>query len=334
MGGRHPRYGTVSGSPVKSFFVTMLTRDIELEDAILDLLDNCVDGLLRTLRPSRRKRPYAGKRVYITFSDDLFTISDNCGGIPWRLHNYAFRLGRPEGATPTPQQAGSVGVYGIGMKRAIFKMGQHCLISTQNGSDRYEVDINLRPARQLFLRDKGPEPAVKMEIQVKNFDLIELGDAAASPITNRASSPAMSPIRTTILAATLLTVLLSYPARASGLEHPPPAAVSQEPREPEADFEFPIDPYSQNIANPHIAAFVLRPDVYDSVPELLNSFKEYQRMVQSRYYRDGSVRFTDDQGGFQTFVETLSPGFSRLIASRAIQMWGNMIRLCLAGPLS
>lgn len=30
----------VDASPVKSFFVQMLTRDIELSDAILDLLDS------------------------------------------------------------------------------------------------------------------------------------------------------------------------------------------------------------------------------------------------------------------------------------------------------
>ena len=34
--------GNVPVSPVKSFFVHMLTRDIDLRDAILDLLDNCV----------------------------------------------------------------------------------------------------------------------------------------------------------------------------------------------------------------------------------------------------------------------------------------------------
>ena len=41
------KYSTVDATPVKSFFVDMLTRDIELVDAILDLLDNCVDGILR-----------------------------------------------------------------------------------------------------------------------------------------------------------------------------------------------------------------------------------------------------------------------------------------------
>jgi hypothetical protein len=34
-------------APTKQFFVSMLTRDISLEDAILDLIDNCLDGALR-----------------------------------------------------------------------------------------------------------------------------------------------------------------------------------------------------------------------------------------------------------------------------------------------
>ena len=41
-------YEPVNAAPVKSFFVSMLTRDIKLEEAILDLLDNCVDGIIRS----------------------------------------------------------------------------------------------------------------------------------------------------------------------------------------------------------------------------------------------------------------------------------------------
>jgi len=36
--------GTFSADPTKDFFIDMLTRDIPLEWAILDLIDNCVDG--------------------------------------------------------------------------------------------------------------------------------------------------------------------------------------------------------------------------------------------------------------------------------------------------
>ena len=132
------KYSPVDASPVKSFFVTMLTRDIKLEEAILDLLDNCVDGILRSSENSGA-RPYEGFKAEIAFNADSFSIFDNCGGIPWSLHDYAFRMGRsPERPRDVP---GSVGVYGIGMKRAIFKIGKHCLISTRNARDQYEVEI-------------------------------------------------------------------------------------------------------------------------------------------------------------------------------------------------
>ena len=131
-------YEAVNASPVKSFFVSMLTRDIKLEEAILDLLDNCVDGILRSSE-SKGARPYEGFKAEITFDASSFSIFDNCGGIPWDLRDYAFRMGRsPDRPRDAP---GSVGVYGIGMKRAIFKIGKHCLISTRNGNHQYEVEI-------------------------------------------------------------------------------------------------------------------------------------------------------------------------------------------------
>jgi hypothetical protein len=133
------QYKPVDASPVKSFFVTMLTRDIKLEEAILDLLDNCVDGILRSKKEDGGTKPYRGFKAEIEFKKDSFMISDNCGGIPWSLHSYAFRMGR---ASDRPADApGTHGVYGIGLKRAIFKMGEDCLISTQNGEHGYDVEI-------------------------------------------------------------------------------------------------------------------------------------------------------------------------------------------------
>ncbi len=132
-------YEPINASPVKSFFVSMLTRDIKLEDAILDLLDNCVDGILRTKGRRQSRKPYQGFSAEINFKRNSFMISDNCGGIPWNLHDYAFRMGRADGSPAVPP--GGVGVYGIGMKRAIFKMGKHSCISTQNGDHQYEVEI-------------------------------------------------------------------------------------------------------------------------------------------------------------------------------------------------
>src|SRR5581483_10252834 len=110
-------------SPTKQFFVSMLTRDISLDDAILDLLDNCLDGAMRIA--DGHKVDYGQHFVKIALAKDQFSIEDNCGGIPRDVAiNYAFKMGREmyyNGASDTE----TIGMYGVGMKRAIFKMGKN-----------------------------------------------------------------------------------------------------------------------------------------------------------------------------------------------------------------
>ena len=150
----------VDTKPTKRFFVEMLTRDIAVEDAILDLLDNCVDGILRGKSPEELElaRPYEGYWANITLSGDRFEIEDNCGGIPWGEHDRAFRMGRALGNDEAAPKL-SVGAYGIGMKRAVFKMGDHVLISTQNNGDAYEVLIDSDWMSEEDKWELGVEPA-------------------------------------------------------------------------------------------------------------------------------------------------------------------------------
>jgi len=131
----------VTASPSKLFFVSMLTRDIDLKDAILDLLDNCIDGLLRDQRgKSSTNKPYDGYWARITASPTEFTIADNCGGIPRELAiNSAFRLGRSD--LTRDSDLPTVGMYGIGMKRALFKMGKRSRVDSQHQGDSYYVEI-------------------------------------------------------------------------------------------------------------------------------------------------------------------------------------------------
>lgn len=130
--------------PTKRFFVDMLVRDIELKDALLDLLDNCVDGAIRSNKKDPAadpERPYAGFRAEINFSETEFSISDNCGGIPLDIaKNSAFRLGRTE--LGQDDDLPTVGLYGIGMKRAIFKLGHRCEVISNDGQDAFSVEIS------------------------------------------------------------------------------------------------------------------------------------------------------------------------------------------------
>ena len=108
----------------KAFFVRMLTRDIELADSILHLLDNCVDGVIRELKRrdqhTRNGKPYKGDSANIIARPDRFEIIDNCGGIPEDIaKRSAFMLGRPDSERDADLE--TVGMYGIGMKRAMFK---------------------------------------------------------------------------------------------------------------------------------------------------------------------------------------------------------------------
>ncbi|GAA3680312.1 histidine kinase/DNA gyrase B/HSP90-like ATPase [Yimella lutea] len=109
---------TVDAGAEKRFFIEMLTKDIELLPAIVDLVDNSVDGA-RGLHPDG---DLSGQWVKIEFGDDSFTISDNSGGISVDVaRHYAFRFGRSKDFTGVKR---SVGQFGVGMKRAIFKIGR------------------------------------------------------------------------------------------------------------------------------------------------------------------------------------------------------------------
>lgn len=130
----------VNASPTKRFFIDMLTRDIELEDAILDLLDNCIDGAIR-VGSEDEDQPYLGFEATMLITPDSFVLEDNCGGIPKQTAiDYAFRMGRPQQEVKETSQ--TIGVYGIGMKRAIFKIGREAEVLSRNSEDCYTVTID------------------------------------------------------------------------------------------------------------------------------------------------------------------------------------------------
>ncbi|MCA3632243.1 MAG: ATP-binding protein [Methylobacterium sp.] len=133
--------GTVYGGPTKRFFVSMLTRDIELNDALLDLVDNCIDGAMRQRKGHLSEaEPFKGFKASLNFSSTHFSISDNCGGIPNEYIEDAFSLGRPnikkDGDLPT------IGMYGIGMKRAIFKIGTKANVKSNSEDGFSEVSYS------------------------------------------------------------------------------------------------------------------------------------------------------------------------------------------------
>ncbi|MDT2022831.1 ATP-binding protein [Methylocella sp. CPCC 101449] len=116
---------TAHAYPTKAFFVRMITRDISLEDCVLDLIDNSIDSawsregshpMMLTDNTN-----LSGYKISIEASSERFVIRDNCGGMSLdTAADHAFSFGRNATAD---QEHYSIGVYGIGMKRAVFKLG-------------------------------------------------------------------------------------------------------------------------------------------------------------------------------------------------------------------
>lgn len=125
---------SINAEPTKEFFISMLTRDISLLSSLVDLIDNSVDAALSS-------GGFSGKTIEISLSGERFEIIDNCGGISKKAATeYAFKFGRPATAPNTPH---SVGRFGVGMKRALFKMGRAFKIYSKHQQDSFLVNVDV-----------------------------------------------------------------------------------------------------------------------------------------------------------------------------------------------
>jgi len=137
-----------NAKPEKRFFVDLVTRDISLVDAILDLIDNAVDSLVRTREIDLYRdflkggdelpaRPPA--KIEISYSNKHFQIVDNCGGISFeRAKEEVFRFGHPD-----PHAGASLSVFGIGMKRALFKIGRQISIESRSSASGFQMELDV-----------------------------------------------------------------------------------------------------------------------------------------------------------------------------------------------
>lgn len=142
--------------PTKDLFVHILTRDIAHYAAITELVDNSVDGAKRV---TTKAEDLSDFWINIDFDESHFCIDDNCGGIPLEIaRDYAFRFGRAVGAVPI---AGSIGQFGVGMKRALFSFGRYYVIESITESHWFRLEVDLDEwinweSWDFVLKDYGP----------------------------------------------------------------------------------------------------------------------------------------------------------------------------------
>jgi hypothetical protein len=131
--------------PSKAFFIDMLTRDIALSVCILDLIDNSIHSLIAASKLDVSQHLISGTKagkisaqIDISFTPSKFTVEDDCGGISIKeAEEQVFLLGNP---SDERTQTG-LGVYGIGMKRAFFKIGKQIAFLSHTTAEELRIDI-------------------------------------------------------------------------------------------------------------------------------------------------------------------------------------------------
>lgn len=182
--------------PTKEFFIDMITRDIGLDECIFDLLDNCIDGANNVVARkgiTDGQSKYEGFVSYIALSSTAFSIKDNCGGISLNdAIDYAFHFGR----RPRPQGEAilegdkPIGLYGIGMKRAVFKIGRDIAIRSATAeapADAFSVSIDVDEwAKDPTNWDFDLEPIVNADFVGTEISITSLKEGIAGEFSDSA----------------------------------------------------------------------------------------------------------------------------------------------------
>lgn len=159
-------------SPEKRLFISLLTRDISLSAAFLDLVDNSVNAALVPFASRLRTADdyasvlddptvTADTDIRIDLARDRISIVDTAPGIPLSIaRDHVFRFGRPD---DTDTDTDRLSVYGLGLKRAIFKAGRHVMITSDHQSGGFSLDLDVnawsrdrRPRWQFDLTPRAP----------------------------------------------------------------------------------------------------------------------------------------------------------------------------------
>jgi hypothetical protein len=138
----------VDGRPTKAFFVDMLTRDISVTASILDLCDNAlgrtfeladIDASYFLGAMNGKQKPLKPFYLHLKVTPSAISMEDNCGGISIdHAREDIFRLGKTDDSGET-----GLSVYGIGMKRAFFKLADHVSLRSSHKNEWFDITFDV-----------------------------------------------------------------------------------------------------------------------------------------------------------------------------------------------
>ncbi len=128
-----------------AFLSDTLTTDIELTDAIFDLIDNSIDAARKKIIENDNTEDahglpisYAPYKIKVRLGDKSIIVEDNAVGIDdYTLEQTAFYTGKRS------NHNFGIGHYGLGLKRALLKAGRKYSLVTDNGTHLYKANFDI-----------------------------------------------------------------------------------------------------------------------------------------------------------------------------------------------
>jgi histidine kinase/DNA gyrase B/HSP90-like ATPase len=161
-------FNSINAMPTKKLFIDTLIRDVSLKDAVLDLVDNAIDGYIRHNYNDTHE-------IKISITGNKFEIEDNCGGIEINhVIDEVFRFGVTD-----VRDKNTLGVYGIGLKRSMFKIGKLITFESDDLSKYFKIIINLEEWENSTewshefdeVKESTGKAFTKISIQILNEDI-------------------------------------------------------------------------------------------------------------------------------------------------------------------
>lgn len=140
-------------SAEKRLFIALLTRDIPLVAAFLDLIDNSVNSAVEPwsdrlttaddyLGIMQDERVTPSVDIFLSVSSDVVSIRDNASGISADdAAKHVFKFGRGFDET---HEHDRLSVYGIGLKRAMFKLGSDIEMFSDHVEGGFHMHLNVK----------------------------------------------------------------------------------------------------------------------------------------------------------------------------------------------
>ena len=176
-------------NPEKRLFISLLTRDIPMIAAFLDLIDNSVNAVLEPIADRlgtangyvnvlEDDNVQPNTDIRLTISEQRVKVIDNAPGISLEhARKHVFKFGR---SIQDENESDRLSVYGLGMKRAFFKLGRKVQIISDHVNGGFELNLDvMKWAKdttmpwQFELVPRDPEEPERCGTNIEVTDLYE-----------------------------------------------------------------------------------------------------------------------------------------------------------------